>query len=126
MRESGYNMAFSPALPHTHPLGRSCAITCRAAPSLLRVGHFELYARRAAKGDAHALHELQLLLVHAVRREYPDLLAMVSMHAGVDDVTREGDDATRGDNDRANELIVLFVRSVRDRLIECVCMRPLC
>ena len=50
-----------------------CAITCRVAPSFLRVGHFELYARRVARGDDDgALAQLEQLFRHLVRREYAD------------------------------------------------------
>jgi len=54
------------------------AITCRAARSFLRVGHMELFARRARGGllggDAARLRELELLVQHALDREYPDVL----------------------------------------------------
>lgn len=59
-----------------------CAITCRAAPSFLRVGHLELHARRAARGSsrdgehdpeptaAKARAMLLSLFQSAVRREF--------------------------------------------------------
>lgn len=47
-----------------------CAITCRAAPSFLRVGHLELHARRAARSEAGALEELEGLARYALRREF--------------------------------------------------------
>jgi uncharacterized protein YdiU (UPF0061 family) len=50
------------------------AITTRVARSLLRVGQFELYGRRAARGEATGLEELALLARHALAREYPHLL----------------------------------------------------
>ena len=46
-------------LLYTHGGGRHrperCAITTRVATSFLRVGHFELYARRARRGEATGL-----------------------------------------------------------------------
>ena len=50
-----------------------CAITCRAAPSFIRVGHIELWARRAAKGEAGAEARLSALLEHALKREFPEV-----------------------------------------------------
>ena len=49
----------------------SAAITTRVAPSFLRVGQLELFARRARSG-AHpaALHELQMLAAHLIERNY--------------------------------------------------------
>ena len=49
------------------------AVTTRVARSLLRVGQFELYGRRAARGEAAGLAELALLARHALAREYPHL-----------------------------------------------------
>jgi uncharacterized protein YdiU (UPF0061 family) len=50
-----------------------CAITCRAAPSFLRVGHLELWSRRAARGEEGAAAQLRALLRHAVSREFPEV-----------------------------------------------------
>uniref|UniRef100_A0A7S0IW07 Selenoprotein O n=1 Tax=Calcidiscus leptoporus TaxID=127549 RepID=A0A7S0IW07_9EUKA len=54
-----------------------CAITCRAAPSFLRVGHVELHSRRlmrpAGPGETpqdEARAQLEALLAHAIRREF--------------------------------------------------------
>ncbi len=54
-----------------------CAITCRAAPSFLRVGHFELHARRATRepgegepSRAQALTDLRALFEHAAATEF--------------------------------------------------------
>lgn len=47
------------------------AITTRVAPSFLRVGQLELFARRARKAEhPRAMDELEQLLVHVLRREY--------------------------------------------------------
>ena len=51
----------------------ACAITCRVAPSFMRVGHVELFGRRAAKGDPKAQPQLEALLRHALFREYPEI-----------------------------------------------------
>lgn len=48
-----------------------CAMTTRVAPSFIRVGHFELFARRARKGDAKGKKELKKLARHALFRDYP-------------------------------------------------------
>jgi len=52
----------------------SCAITCRVAPSFLRVGHLDLFARRAGSKNASDLQKQQLekIVQHAIDREYPD------------------------------------------------------
>jgi len=58
-------------------LEETCAITCRVSPSFARVGHFELFHRRAEgimRGDK-TLGKKQLLKLfdHVWKREYPDL-----------------------------------------------------
>ena len=47
------------------------AISTRVAPSFLRVGQLELFARRA-RSDAHpgALNELQMIVAHLIERNY--------------------------------------------------------
>jgi uncharacterized protein YdiU (UPF0061 family) len=51
------------------------AISTRVAPSFIRVGQIELFGRRARKGEhAAALEELEMIVRHAVEREYPELL----------------------------------------------------
>lgn len=52
-----------------------CAITCRVAPSFVRVGHLELFGRRARskKSENTAKEELKLMVEHAIFREYPHL-----------------------------------------------------
>ena len=53
----------------------SCAITTRVAPSFTRVGHVDLFARRAIRAgknsDAHA--ELEMIVRHAIFREFPEV-----------------------------------------------------
>jgi uncharacterized protein YdiU (UPF0061 family) len=47
------------------------AITTRVAPSFLRVGQLELFARRArSNGHASALRELQMITAHLIERNY--------------------------------------------------------
>lgn len=59
------------------------AIACRVAPSFLRVGHIELFARRYRKTlvdpslsveQTQRLKELKMIVFHMVFREYPRLL----------------------------------------------------
>ncbi len=58
-------------LPH------KAAITCRTAPSFIRVGHFDLFARRVAKIDNYhddgivAKKQLNQLFLHTMKREFP-------------------------------------------------------
>jgi len=53
-----------------------CAITTRVAPSFLRVGHVDLFSRRAVASSASAeqIAEHALMVEHALFREYPDCL----------------------------------------------------
>ncbi|WP_404416427.1 protein adenylyltransferase SelO family protein [Marinospirillum sp.] len=47
------------------------AITTRVAPSFIRVGQLELFARRArSNAHPHAPEELELLVLHLIEREY--------------------------------------------------------
>lgn len=49
------------------------AISTRVAPSFLRVGQLELFARRA-RFNSHpdALNELEMIVLHLIEREYPN------------------------------------------------------
>jgi uncharacterized protein YdiU (UPF0061 family) len=54
------------------------AITCRDTPSFLRVGHIELFGRRALSSRnitdrSHRLKELDLMFRYMIFREYPHL-----------------------------------------------------
>ncbi len=51
------------------------AISTRVAPSFIRVGQLELFARRA-RSEAHpnALAELESIVLHAIEREYADVI----------------------------------------------------
>jgi uncharacterized protein YdiU (UPF0061 family) len=53
-----------------------CAITTRVAPSFVRVGHVDLFARRATRGgaDSEARAQLAQMVRHAAFREFPDLV----------------------------------------------------
>lgn len=49
------------------------AISTRVAPSFIRVGQLELFARRTRNKEYdHAPHELRLLVQHLIEREYKD------------------------------------------------------
>jgi len=51
------------------------AITTRVAPSFLRVGQLELFARRARKNEhPRAMQELKMIVLHLIDREYSDLI----------------------------------------------------
>jgi len=52
-----------------------CAITTRVAPSFLRIGHIDLFARRASAPTAtpEQLKQLQQIVEHALFREYPEV-----------------------------------------------------
>jgi uncharacterized protein YdiU (UPF0061 family) len=66
------------------------AITTRVAPSFLRVGQLELFARRARSG-AHpgALHELRMIVAHLIERNYrPEIEPSLPFHAQVVELTR--------------------------------------
>ncbi|CAE7931948.1 selO [Symbiodinium necroappetens] len=55
-------------------VNEACAITTRVAPSFLRVGHVDLFARRAAASPGgSAATELEQIVEHALFREYPDI-----------------------------------------------------
>jgi uncharacterized protein YdiU (UPF0061 family) len=51
------------------------AVSTRVAPSFLRVGQLELFARRV-RGNAHpsALEELRMIVSHVIDREYPNAI----------------------------------------------------
>jgi len=52
----------------------TCAITCRVAPSFVRVGHIELFGRRARQTSGDTVKrkkELELIVEHLMFREYP-------------------------------------------------------
>lgn len=51
------------------------AISTRVAPSFLRVGQIELYARRARKNEhPNAMKELEMIVLHLIEREYSDVI----------------------------------------------------
>jgi len=65
-----------------------CAITCRAAPSFVRVGHVELWSRRTARGEEGAAAELRALLEHALRREFADVDSSLPLRAQLIELAR--------------------------------------
>ena len=94
-------------------LNHRAAISCRVAPSFLRVGHLDLFARRVRatreqqdKDAKHhvnssqsgpqsaydkALNELTLLMNHAIYREYPHISGQAQAEGeGSESVSRRG------------------------------------
>jgi uncharacterized protein YdiU (UPF0061 family) len=66
------------------------AITTRVAPSFLRVGQLELFARRA-RSEAHpgALNELQMIVHHLIERNYrPEIDPGLPFHEQVVELAR--------------------------------------
>jgi len=61
--------AFNPDILVSNPV----AISTRVAPSFIRVGQLELFGRRVRQQDhPNAWNELQQIVLHAAKREYPD------------------------------------------------------
>jgi len=64
---SNNSQSFEPDIMVANPV----AISTRVAPSFIRVGQFELFARRARDGSGpQALKELEMLTRHTIAREY--------------------------------------------------------
>ena len=62
-------ITFDPDIMVADPI----AISTRVAPSFLRVGQIELFARRTRKAEhPQAMHELELIVQHLIAREYRD------------------------------------------------------
>jgi uncharacterized protein YdiU (UPF0061 family) len=56
-------------------ISEAAAISTRVAPSFLRVGQLELFARRARKNEhPHAMAELEKIVLHLIDREYADVI----------------------------------------------------
>lgn len=56
-------------------ISEAVAISTRVAPSFLRVGQLELFARRARKNEhPNAMEELEKVVMHAIDREYSDVI----------------------------------------------------
>lgn len=56
-------------------ISEAVAISTRVAPSFLRVGQVELFARRSRKNEhPAALEELEKIVLHLIDREYTDLI----------------------------------------------------
>jgi uncharacterized protein YdiU (UPF0061 family) len=95
------------------------AICCRVAPSFLRVGHIELYARRyrqalmnnsASSEEAHRRAELKLIVSHMIYREYSHLIPVdspsVPATVGVDSL----------DSNEFQALCLLMLRECSQRI----------
>lgn len=56
-------------------ISEAVAISTRVAPSFIRVGQLELFGRRARKNEhPKAMEELEKIVLHAVEREYGDVI----------------------------------------------------
>ncbi|MDQ7085898.1 MAG: protein adenylyltransferase SelO family protein [Sulfurovum sp.] len=56
-------------------IDESIAISTRVAPSFLRVGQIELFARRARKNEhPKAMEELEQIVLHLIEREYSEVI----------------------------------------------------
>ncbi|WP_372737694.1 YdiU family protein [Neptunomonas sp.] len=56
-------------------ISEAVAISTRVAPSFIRVGQLELFARRARKQEhPEAMQELEMLVLHLIDREYADVI----------------------------------------------------
>jgi uncharacterized protein YdiU (UPF0061 family) len=56
-------------------ISETVAITTRVAPSFIRVGQIELFARRARKNEhPKAMEELEKIVLHLIDREYSDVI----------------------------------------------------
>lgn len=56
-------------------ISEAVAISTRVAPSFIRVGQVELFARRTRKNEhPKAMEELEKIVLHVIDREYPDLI----------------------------------------------------
>ena len=56
-------------------ISEDVAITTRVAPSFLRVGQIELFARRARKNEhPKAMEELEKIVLHLIDREYSEVI----------------------------------------------------
>ena len=56
-------------------ISEAVAITTRVAPSFMRVGQLELFARRALKEEhPKAMEELEKIVLHLIDREYGDVI----------------------------------------------------
>jgi len=56
-------------------ISEAVAISTRVAPSFIRVGQLELFARRARKMEhPNAMQELEMIVLHLIDREYADVI----------------------------------------------------
>jgi uncharacterized protein YdiU (UPF0061 family) len=87
-------------------IDETVAISTRVAPSFLRVGQFELFARRTRKNEhPKALEELEKIVLHGIDREYKD-------------IDREYKDIDKSIT--LEEKILLLAKSFQTRLISLV------
>lgn len=56
-------------------ISEAVAISTRVAPSFIRVGQLELFARRARRNEhPKAMQELEMIVLHLIDREYADVI----------------------------------------------------
>jgi len=69
---------YSPGSRSENPdmlISEAVAISTRVAPSFIRVGQLELFARRARKNEhPKAMEELEKIVLHLIDREYADVI----------------------------------------------------
>ena len=89
----------------------TCAITTRVAPSFTRIGHIDLFGRRAQRAGAGTaqMDELRKMVRHAIFRECPEIL---ESSAG---------DADDGDGDVTPEQVAAFLVSSGLAIADVVC-----
>lgn len=85
-------------------ISESVAISTRVAPSFIRVGQIELFARRARKKEhPDAMVELEKIVLHLIDREYADVI-----------------DPSMSQSLSTTEKVVLLAREFRSRLTSLV------
>jgi len=96
----------------------SCAITCRVAPSFVRVGHLDLFARRVNKKsitnvfgdktDSNEYKELEELIWHACYREFKD--TAYTPFKEKDDLDSAARALLQGSADRLSTMVTEWIR----------------
>ena len=85
-------------------VSEAVAISTRVAPSFIRVGQIELFARRARKKEhPKAMQELEKIVLHLIDREYADVI-----------------DPSMNQSLTTREKIILLARAFRGRLTSLV------
>ena len=67
-------------------ISENIAITTRVAPSFIRVGQVELFARRARKNEhPKAMQELEQIVLHLIEREYSNEIDVIDKNLSLED-----------------------------------------